>query len=192
MAQRSDGLATRERLLAASAMLIATEGPSALTLDRAAEAGGVSKGAILYHFRSKDALVSALVQALLDHFDAATEKLASSDAVSKGSYARAYAKVSFDPRNKSPEAAAGLLVAVANDIALLKPAAERHAEYQQRLEDDGISPTIATLVRLASDGLYFARAFGLAPPSDAQSAKVLKLMLELIDTELLRSKGNKN
>jgi AcrR family transcriptional regulator len=192
MAQRSDGQATRERLLAAAADLVAREGPSSLTLDRAAEAAQLSKGAVLYHFKSKDALVEALVLAVLRQFDTATDALVTKDASSKGSYTRAYARVSFNPRNNTPEAASGLLAAVTNNIDLLKPAAASHAEYQRRLEKDGISPTLATLVRLAADGLYFARALDLAPPSDAQSAKVLKLLLALVADDVAKDEVSKS
>jgi AcrR family transcriptional regulator len=181
MANRSDGQATRERLITAVAGLIAREGPSALTLDRAAEAAQLSKGAVLYHFKSKDALVEALVLRLLSQFELATEILAGKDARSRGSYTRAYARVSFNPRNNTPEATSGLLAAITNNMALLEPAAASHAKYQRLLEDDGISPTVATLVRLAADGLYFVRAFGLAPPSDSQTAAVLKLLIGLVD-----------
>ena len=180
MAQRSDGQATRERLLVAAAQLVASDGPSALTLDRAAEAAGTSKGAVLYHFKTKNALVAALVHATLEQFDAATDAVVVRSAGRPGSYARAYAKVTFDPSSNTPEASAGLLAAVTNDIELLTPAIERHAAIQKRLEADGISPTFATLIRLAADGLYLTRAFGLAPPTDAQAAKVLKLILDLI------------
>jgi AcrR family transcriptional regulator len=180
MATRSDGRATRERLLAAARKLVAQEGPSALTLDRAAEAAGISKGAVLYHFKSKDALIDALLRSVLDQFDAATQdvqKKASDDA---GAYSRAYAIVSFHPRNNTPEVSAGLLAAVTNDISLLKPAVDRHAAYQRQLEDDGIAPAVATLIRLAAGGLYLSRAFGLAPPSDERTAEVLALLLNMI------------
>jgi AcrR family transcriptional regulator len=180
MAQRSDGQATRERLLIAAAKLVAADGPSALTLDRAAVAAGISKGAVLYHFKSKDALVEALLSTVLGQFDVATDVVVKRDTNSAGSYARAYAKVTFDPRNNTPEATAGLLAAVTTNIDLLKPAAERHAEIQRRLEADGISPTLATLVRLATDGLYFSRAFRLAPLKDTEAAEVLKLLLQLV------------
>lgn len=180
MAKRSDGLATRQRLLVAAAQLVASAGPSALTLDRAADMAGVSKGAVLYHFKSKSSLIAALVGAALDQFDAATDAVMLRDTQRKGSYARAYAKVAFNARSNAPEACAGLLAALTNDIDLLMPAARRHAAVQARLEDDGISPIRATLIRLAADGLYLTRAFGLAPPTDAQAAKVLSLILELI------------
>jgi AcrR family transcriptional regulator len=180
MAQRSDGQATRQRILVVAAQLVASAGPSALTLDRAAEAAGLSKGAVLYHFKSKNVLIEALVSAALDQFDAAADAVVLRDAHRPGSYARAYAKVAFNSRSNTPEACAGLLAAVTNDIGLLMPAVGRHAAIQQRLEADGISPTCATLIRLAADGLYLTRAFGLAPPTDAQAAKVLSLILELI------------
>jgi AcrR family transcriptional regulator len=180
MAQRSDGQATRDRLLIAARKLVAREGPSALTLDRAAEAAEISKGAVLYHFKSKDALIDALLRSILDQFDAATGSVLANDAVRDGAYSRAYATVSFDPRNNTPEVSAGLLAAVTNDIALLEPAADRHATYQQQLEADGIDPAVATMVRLAAGGLYLSRAFGLAPPSDERTAEVLALLLDMI------------
>jgi AcrR family transcriptional regulator len=180
MEQRLDGQATRRRLLHAAAHHVATHGPAKLTIDSAAQAAGLSKGAVLYHFKTKNALVSALLESILDGFDSATETVVKSSGVVNGSYSAAYARVSFDPRNNSPESTAGLLAAVANDIDLLAPAAERHEDYQRRLEADGIPPAVATLVRLAADGLFFARAFRLAPPSDALTDDVLTLLLSLV------------
>ena len=76
--------------------------------------------------------------------------------------------------------AAGLLAALTNNLDLLKPAADRHQHYQLQLEADGIAPAAATLVRLAADGLFFARALKLAPPSDAVTADVLAMLLDLV------------
>ena len=55
--KRKDARATRAKVLAAAAEVVATEGPSALTLARAADAAGVSKGAVLYHFATKNDLI---------------------------------------------------------------------------------------------------------------------------------------
>jgi AcrR family transcriptional regulator len=183
MAPRSDGQATRERLLGAAAALVARDGPLALTLDGAAEAAGLSKGAVLYHFKSKDALIEALTQSVLDRFDALTETAAQKDANRRGAFSRAYVTVAFDPRSNTREASSGLLAAITNNVALLRPAAERHATIQRRLETDGISSSVATLIRLTVDGLYFARAFGLAPPSKAKTAELQKLLLQLISND---------
>ena len=180
MAQRPNGQATRRRILRSAAQHVGLHGPARLTLESCAEASGLSKGAVLYHFKTKDALITAMLESILDGFDHATSAITASDDSEFGGYAAAYAKVSFDPGNNRPEAAAGLLAAISNNLELLEPAAARHLHYQHMLEADGISPAIATLVRLSADGLFFARALGLAPPTDALTEEVLKSLLGLI------------
>jgi AcrR family transcriptional regulator len=186
MAKRQDGTATREKILSVTAKLIAASGPAELTIEKAAQAASLSKGAVLYHFPSKDALVSALITASLEKFDATTTRFVERDATGKGRFTRAYANVLFHPQNNTAEFAAGLLAAVTTNLSLLEPAVSRHADIQRRIEDDGISASLATLIRLAADGLYFTRAFGLAPPSDAQAEGVLKLLLEMSQSEVTK------
>jgi len=55
---------TRDRLLDAFEQLIVGAGSRAATLDAVAAEAGVSKGGLLYHFRSKEALVDAMVERL--------------------------------------------------------------------------------------------------------------------------------
>ena len=54
----------REALLAAYRDLLVSEGERAATMDAVAARAGVSKGGLLYHFKSKDALAEALLEAL--------------------------------------------------------------------------------------------------------------------------------
>jgi AcrR family transcriptional regulator len=187
MTSRSDGQATRERILQAAARHVGLNGPAKLTIESAADAAGLSKGAVLYHFKTKNALIEAMLASVLDAFERATGSVVGNNANVNGSYASAYAQVSFDLRVDTLEAAAGMLAAVANDIDLLKPAAERHEDYQRRLEADGINPAVATLVRLAADGLYFARAFDLAPPSNGLTKQVLAILLDLVTSAQSRN-----
>jgi AcrR family transcriptional regulator len=179
MGKRQDGIATREKILVAAAKLVASSGPASLTIEKAAQAASLSKGAVLYHFASKDALVSALIASSLEQFDNTTARFLERDKSKNGRFTRAYAKVLFHPQNNTSEFAAGLLAAVTTNLNLLDPAVSRHAEVQRRVEADGLSASMATLIRLAADGLYFTRAFGLAPLSDAQAEGVLELLLKL-------------
>jgi AcrR family transcriptional regulator len=48
------------RILDAAEELICTRGIAGFTLDGVAQAAGVSKGGLLYHFRSKDSLISGM------------------------------------------------------------------------------------------------------------------------------------
>ena len=60
----------KESLLRAASMVVAEGGYSALTLEAVGTAAGVSKGGVLYHFPTKEALIAGLVEALVTGFDA--------------------------------------------------------------------------------------------------------------------------
>lgn len=61
---------TRTRLVDAAMATIHAQGLVGLTLDGVAKAAGVSKGGLLHHFPSKDALVEAILRRLFADFDA--------------------------------------------------------------------------------------------------------------------------
>ena len=54
----------RDRVLDAYETLLIETGPGAATLDAVAAAANVSKGGLLYHFASKDALAAGLLARL--------------------------------------------------------------------------------------------------------------------------------
>jgi AcrR family transcriptional regulator len=56
----------RGRILAAAARRFAEAGPDAVRLDEVAEAADVARGTLYSHFRTKDALLSAIVQPVLE------------------------------------------------------------------------------------------------------------------------------
>ncbi|MET1033978.1 MAG: TetR/AcrR family transcriptional regulator [Arthrobacter sp.] len=57
--------AAREKILDAYCDLLRRDGERAATMDSTAALAGVSKGGLLYHFKSKDALAEAVVERLL-------------------------------------------------------------------------------------------------------------------------------
>lgn len=72
--------ARREQLLDVTVAQIAARGYGGASLSRIAEAAGITKAAVLYHFRSKDALVTAayahVLEALVASVGAAVEQAA--------------------------------------------------------------------------------------------------------------------
>jgi AcrR family transcriptional regulator len=70
MPQVADSLSVRERLLDAAEKVVARDGVANLTLDAVAREGGVSKGGLLYHFPSKSALITSVVERLAVQCDA--------------------------------------------------------------------------------------------------------------------------
>ena len=55
----------RDRALAAAFAIVVRDGAASLTIGAVAEESGLSKGGVLHHFPTKDALVLALVESLV-------------------------------------------------------------------------------------------------------------------------------
>jgi hypothetical protein len=81
---------------------------------------------------------------------------------------------------EGPEAAAGLLAAVARNRDLLRPLQERYTAWQQELvTSSGLSPAGATLLRLVADGLWMSELMGFAPPENDLREDILALATRL-------------
>ena len=59
---------TRDRLLDAAGAVVMRDGAQALTLDAVAQEAEVSKGGLLYHFKSKRELVEGMIERWLAEF----------------------------------------------------------------------------------------------------------------------------
>lgn len=176
---------TRERILTAAEDVVLRDGVARLTLEAAAAEAGVSKGGVLYHFRTRDALISAMVVRLTDAFGADVATAESADA-GPGSFTRAYVRATLRPVQSREEArmerlGAAVLAAVAAEPQLLEPLRAAFRDWQARVESDGLDPALATALRLAADGLWLADVFGFAFVSEELRAAV--------ETELVRLSG---
>ena len=171
----------RGSLLRAAASVVAERGYAALTLDAVGAAAGVSKGGVLYHFATKEALVAALVEQLSTGFEADQAARYEADPISPGAWTRAYVRASAAPAQDESEqiAAVALLAAVGYDPLLLGPLQDHYRRWVQRLNDDELPGVDAHVVRLAADGLWAAELFGLAPPAPALRARINARLIEL-------------
>ena len=170
MARRTD---TRARLLDAAAAVVRRHGAKALTLDAVAAEAGVSKGGLLYHFKTKRDLLDAMLDGWLEEF-------ASEIGAGSGSFAAGYVRASDMSGWAAAERATefALLAAMVEEPGALERVRERYGEWQARIADAD-DPVRATLARLAADGLWLADLLGLAPPTGDLREKVLERMLDL-------------
>jgi AcrR family transcriptional regulator len=156
---------TRPQLLTSTAELVLEHGLTELTLERAAAAAGVSKGGLLYHFPTKAALVAGLIDDVLERFEAAVDELAEADDGRAG-WAHAYIDATFDAEVSRPELAAALLSGGDVDTDVLGRCAHRMSSWQRRLEQDGLDPATAAMVRYACDGWWALGSLGPATSPD--------------------------
>lgn len=171
----------RTALLRAASTVVAERGYSALTLDAVGAATGVSKGGVLYHFPTKEALVAALVEELVTGFEEDQGAARDADPVAPGAWSRAYLTASTAPAQGESEqlAAVALLAAIGYDPSLLDPIQHSYRHWVERLDRDGLPGVDAHVVRLAVDGLWAAELFGLAPPDPTLRARIRARLAEL-------------
>src|SRR3954462_15817205 len=65
---------SREKILDAAAELVKEIGAGRLTLEAVAERAGLSKGGLLYNFKSKEVLLKAMIQRIIDEVEAEKEQ----------------------------------------------------------------------------------------------------------------------
>ncbi|MCS6803406.1 MAG: TetR/AcrR family transcriptional regulator [Acetobacteraceae bacterium] len=164
----------RHRILDAAERLIQAEGVPGLTLARAAAEAGASKGGLLHHFGSKEALLAALMERLAGFVRDSFEATLAATPEGPGRVARACLRWQFEDEacadERADRAAAVLLAAHHHDPRLLDPVRRVLDGFRSRLEEDGLPPGHGLAVWAACDGLFVARLFGLYSLSPAERA----------------------
>lgn len=167
--------ATRDLILDALETLLLEGGSSAATLEAVAARAGVSKGGLLYHFGSKEALYEGFLARLRT---SAAEDAERTKSAPQGLIA-AYLDVSTvpdDPGTRSVLAALRLVGVQEVDVesALADTFESWYAVIAQEITD----PTLARLVQLVGDGLYLHALIGSARPEADQL--VITRIIELV------------
>jgi AcrR family transcriptional regulator len=180
-----------DEILHAAMSLVLTKGVNALTIDAVARTAKLSKGGVLYHFPSKESLIAGMIAGLIAGFEADVAKHLEKDNQFPGAFTRAYLRASLDPINPSAGDAstklglfAALSAGTAMDPKLIEPLQQGFVAWQKRLESDGISPVLATMVRVAVDGLWFAEVLNLGVPAKSIRRNLVTHLLELTRTPI--------
>ena len=187
MARPKTPTPTIDLILTAAERVALRDGVLRLTVEAVAREAKLSKGGVLYHFATKESLIQAMLDRLIQYCEQEMTQHQQNDAA-PGRWTRAYVRKTLAPLTpypgeaafpKSKEVGAGLIVAAATNPKLLEPLRKRFRTWQRAIERDGISPTRATVVRLAVDGLWLADVLGIWSLSDKLRRQVLNELLRL-------------
>ena len=170
----------RDRLLDAAASLVPRRGAGELTLDAVAERAGVSKGGLLYHFPSKDALIQAMIARMVEGFNFELHAAIAKEPAGPGRITRAMIKVGFDhPKGvlqKDEKLRRALLAAVSSKPSLLEPVRTNVRNWIAVLEKDGLPKGCSLLALAVMDGVCFWKMFQMHEPSAADIAGLKKIL----------------
>ncbi len=144
----------RRALLDCVARIAADEGPAAITIQAVADAAGVTKGGLLHHFATKQALVEALFSDLLERLDQDIDHQMAADPQPEGRFTRAYVRACFADRALGQASLwAALAVSIVAEPGLRDLWARWLEERLERHRDTDNTP-IFSIVRLATDGVW--------------------------------------
>lgn len=144
---------TRRLVLDAAATVVRRQGASA-TLDAVATEAGLSKGGLVYHFPSKDALLLALAADQVDRFRAAVLADLDPEDTAPGRLTRAYVRTCLDETNDPHGLRDDILLTAQlmarEDVRALTAADQDR--WDAELAQDGLPQSVLELVLAAADG----------------------------------------
>ncbi|MFI6597932.1 TetR/AcrR family transcriptional regulator [Nonomuraea sp. NPDC050536] len=138
----------RDELLDAAEGLLCDQGSEALTLAAVAERAGVSKGGLLYHFASKEALIKGMVERLIGEFD---ELLATSPG---DTYTKRYLAATLTAVRAGKLRRWAVVTGASGNVFLLTPLREAMARWHREGLSSEPDPVASSIVRLACEGLW--------------------------------------
>ena len=173
----------RTRILDAAEAIVRARGVPALTLEAAARDAGVSKGGLLYHFGSKEALLAGMLGRLAEAISQEFDATVAAQLAGPGQVARAMLAWACDEGacEHQDRAAAVFLAAFHHDRVLLDPVRAVFARMRTALALDGLAPGAGQAVMCATDGLFMARVFGLYALDQAELAALRGALERLLE-----------
>jgi AcrR family transcriptional regulator len=168
----------RDRVLDAYETLLIEHGGAAVTLDAVVAAAGVSKGGLLYHFASKEALAAGLLDRLRERSAADAEAIRSAPDGAVAYYVRTSAPGGASPGGLTRTYLAVLRLAdsTAAGQAVRDALARVDADGYAALLDELHDPVLAWLAQLVGDGLYLRTLTGTPLPPDLSVDDLLDRM----------------
>mgnify|MGYP002621621483 FL=1 len=182
--RRSGRSSSRDKLLDAAAGLVAKHGVQNLTIDAVAAEARVTKGGLIYHFKTRDDLLGALIERMVEQWDVRTRM---QDAVRSGGTPVKDAlslllDETFDMSEEQRTLLTNLLAAAAIYPHLLEPV---KAYYARDFEAFNNAPNAGMVMILAAaiDGIALLEILGLHQFS-AQQRQAMRDALEKAIGEL--------
>lgn len=149
----------RVRVLDAFADLVVASAPEAVTLEAVAAAAGLSKGGLLYHFRAKEALVTALLERAAE-LDAQDRERARADQDGTAAY---YLRTSIDLPTRDPDLhryTIAVYKLAISDPRAAQAVRDSMTAWERELAESVGDPRTAQLLAAIGDGLYMRAIVG--------------------------------
>ena len=178
----------RDYILMTAEQLVKSQGASYLTFDRLSEETGISKGGLLYHFASKDDLVFAMMERLIETReqlrDSMQGEFSGPDAALK-SFIMSEADVQRTAEEGNDELAldSAVLCAASNNQQLLAPLRGRFEGLIKSFDESQMGGKKARIAFFAVLGERLMQQLGMLDSNSQERALFLSAIRDYIDAE---------
>ena len=145
----------REDLIDAAEAIVTELGVGELTLERVAARAGVTKGGLIYHYKTRDALLQALVERLTGKIEERSCARAATRGNTIEGLLLALIEDAFAMSHEEKTLMANLLAAVSTHPNQLGPVRRMYERINGALADAGEHAGTALMISCALDGLLF-------------------------------------
>ncbi|RKK03026.1 TetR family transcriptional regulator [Pseudoroseomonas wenyumeiae] len=170
---------SRAAALEAALIIIERDGSGRLTLDAMARECGISKGGIMHQFRTKDAVLRALLELQRTYFsDFTRDYLLEVGEDTQDALLHAEIATAREAITMQRSVAFALLGAVAEDHSLLDVERSNAAAKITKIRSTSKDPDAATIKWLAAKGMAFSNLLGICPFTPEEREHVFDLLLQ--------------
>jgi AcrR family transcriptional regulator len=171
----------KDKLLTAAERVVLDSGAAHLTLEAVAVQAGVSKGGLLYHFPSKEALLQGMIARRVTQCRRDRQQAEERFPRDQAALLKAIVESGLDDDDPARKINAASLAAIANDPRLLTPVKEHNRVLFKELAAFSHFNR-ASVVVLAVQGLWLMETLQVSPLTARQRAAIIKELLSLAES----------
>lgn len=170
---------SRNAALQAALTIISRDGPGRLTLDAIARESGLSKGGLMHQFRTKEAVLKALLDHQITYFDDFSRRYIAKNSVNRSQPELAAQIATLREAIIKPHSVVfALLGVMAENPDLLTVTREINAKKAQAIKSEATDPPLALLRWAAAWGLALTSMLGYSSLSDKERDKLFERLLD--------------
>ena len=171
----------KDAMLDAAEVVLTEQGAWRLTLDSVAEQAQVSKGGLLYHFPTKDALLQALVARLMARAAEKRRCRREESGNDPESVLKADVESCLLDSDRDPKLCAAMISALANCPDLKEPIRSFQEQRFAELSTLNVDEDEAAILLLAADGLMLMETLHASPFSESRRNALVEAMLAMAE-----------
>ena len=169
---------TRKLALDTALAIIVRDGPGRLTLDAIVRESGISKGGLMHQFASKRAVLKALMERQVEHFERFSAKYMAEHAQAAAPQLATQIATMRAALAGPGSVAFAILGAVTEEPGLLAPMKEGDTRTVAAIKAEAADPDLAILRWAAARGLLLTALLGLTPFPDKERDRLFDRLLD--------------